>query len=145
MDIYKEWKNGRLPIINGIVYEDGSIEWINIDYDSNYRRIINRGSNLSINDLISKSELHFSAISTCYQTENKTKGVTLYCGGGSYGSEGYVVLESNVESKLIWIAFFEESNPFEKIEFINDKIIVYNNLREKWSFDLKNPTNLSIT
>mgnify|MGYP000878755450 CR=1 FL=1 len=145
MDIYREWKNGRLPIINGILYENGIIEWINIDYDSNYKRIINRGSNLCINDLILKNELHFSNISTCYQFENNTKDIVVYCGGGSHGSEGFIVVESKVGSKLIWIAFFEESNPYEKIEFIDEKINVYNNLKEKWSFDLNIPTNLTIT
>lgn len=144
MDIYKEWKNGRLPIINGILYGNSTIEWINIDYDLNYKRIINRGSILCVNDLIMKNELYFSTISTCYQFEDKNNDLVIYCGGGSYGSEGYIVVESKIDLKLIWIAFFEESNPFEKLEIIGDKIIAYNNLNEKWIFDINNPSNLTV-
>ena len=144
MDLHQEWKNGRLPIINGILYENGAIEWVNISYDLDYNRVINRGSNLNINDLIKDKELHFSAISTSYQTEDKKNNIIVSYGGGSYGSEGYVVVESSVNFKLLWIAFFEEANPFENLEIIDDKIVVYNNLNEKWTFDISNPSNLSV-
>lgn len=145
MDIHQEWENGRLPIINGILYENGVIDWINISYDSNFNRSISGVRRRSIDDLISSRELFFSIINTSYQMNDKGNNIRVYCGGGSCGSEGYVVVESNIDLKLLWIAFFEESNPFEKIEIIGDRIIVYNNLKEKWTFEINNPVNLSIT
>ena len=145
MDIYKEWKNGRLPIINGILFESGAIDWIRIRFDSAFHRVIDGVSRISISDIMSSGDINFSTISTCYQISDSKNNVRAYCGGGSYGSEGYVVVESEIDSELLWIAFFEEANPFERIEISDDNISVYNNLRERWTFDINNPANLSIS
>jgi hypothetical protein len=63
---------------------------------------------------------------------------------GFMGGDGFVVVESKVNSLITWCAFFEDSNPFNNLEVIDDRIIVYNNLNEKWIFDIYNPANLSI-
>lgn len=66
------------------------------------------------------------------------------CGEGGHGSEGFIVVEENDTKKIKWVAFFEESNPFEKIEVIDDVIYTYNNLGEKWAFEINDPINVSI-
>jgi len=144
MDLNQEWKNGRIPIINGVLHENGEIECINISYDLDYNRVVKRGSNQNIYELIKEKEVYFSKISTFRQIKESKNNIVVSYGGGSYGSEGYIVLESNINFRIIWIAFFEEANPFEKLDIIDDKIIAYNNLNEKWIFDINNPSNLII-
>ena len=93
MNIRHELENGILPIINGILYENGVIDWINISYDANFNRSISGVSRKCIDDLISRRELLFSSIGTSYQTNDISNNIRVYCGGGSYGGDGYVVVE----------------------------------------------------
>lgn len=142
-DINYEWHNEKLPIINGIIYADGSIDWINVDYDGDSRKIV-FGNKIHLNDLINKNELYLSSIMVNKKLENPEKQIMVYCGEGGFGGDGFVVVESQTDFKIEWIAFFETANPFENIEVIDDKIIAYNNLDEKWVFDIHNPANISI-
>jgi hypothetical protein len=144
IDINSEWANRKLPIVNGIVYSDGSIDLIEISFVGNKRNIQHNGKS-SLNNLLSKNELGFSSIMIASKVEDVNKKICVYCGEGSFGGDGFVVVESNIDSCIKWIAFFENANPFEKIEIINDKIFAYNNLGEKWEFDINNPRNISIS
>ncbi|AEY67512.1 hypothetical protein [Clostridium sp. BNL1100] len=142
-DINLEWLNGKLPIINGIIYPNGNIDWLNVNVIDGKRSIEN-GSQLHINDLIADDELGFADVYIRGKVEDDKRDVTIYCGEGSFGGDGFVVVESRKDKKAVWIAFFEESNPFEKVEVVGEFIYVYNNLKEKWRFCINKPTEIII-
>lgn len=142
--ICEGWKNRKLPIFNGIAYSDGYVDRFNIDYydDNNYeRKTINR-KRVKI-ELSSIEVDYFSNVTIYGKVSSKEKRITVIYGGGSDGSEGFIVVESH-EQKIIWLAFFEESNEFECCEIIENNIIAYNNLGDKWVFDIDCPSNLRI-
>lgn len=141
-DLKEEWKKGRLPIISGILYENGDISWLNIE-SQNRKRRIEKGSTLHIKQLIQENKLFFSGITVLSTTSNEDKSIVISCGEGGYGSEGFIIVECNNKS-IKWVAFFEESNPFEKIQIVGDVIYAYNNLHEKWIIHINNPTDLII-
>lgn len=143
VNITTEWHDEKIPIVNGIIYSDGSIDWINVDYDADKRNIVH-GSKIHIDDLLSNNELGFSSIIVNKKIEILDKQINVYCGEGSFGGDGFVVVESLFDLQIKWIAFFETANPFERLEIIGDKIIAHNNLNEKWIFDIHNPANVSI-
>lgn len=139
-----EWEKGRLPIISGILYENGKIKWLNIDRESNRKRRIEKGSILHVNNLIEENDLYFSNITAMCTTTIVDNNIIITCGEGGQGSEGFIVVESKDKSEIKWVAFFEDSNPFENFKVINNKIIAYNNLDEKWIFDIYDPIKVRI-
>lgn len=143
VDVNSEWRDEKIPIVNGIIYSDGSVDWVNVDYDGDKREILH-GSKKHLNDLLANNELGFSSISVNKKIENSDKQIKAYCGEGSFGGDGFVVVEAQTDFKVKWIAFFETANPFEKLEIIDDKIIAYNNLNEKWVFDINRPSNFIV-
>jgi len=142
-EICREWRKRRLPIINGIVYSSGDVDKIYIDYDeNNYERILIHSGRTKVG-LLFTNEGSFSDVNIYGTTSNEEKNLTVSYGGGSYGGDGFIVVESN-ESKIVWLAFFEDSNEFEQCEIKDRAIIVYNNLGEKWTFDIDMPSTLYI-
>ena len=51
----------------------------------------------------------------------------LCCGEGAHGSEGFFArLDPN--ERLVWVAYFEESNPFVNIKITDDHVTFETNL-----------------
>lgn len=142
MNIENEWKSGKLPIINGILYSDGKIDWINIEFGQN-GRVIRNGSKIHLNDLVADNDLNFTEVAILDRKDDLINNAVIYCGDGGMGGDGFVLVESKTGS-FEWLAFFENSNPFEKIEIFNDSICLYNNLNEKWIFNFHFPINLTV-
>jgi hypothetical protein len=65
----------------------------------------------------------------------KYKKYTLYCGEGSYGGDGFIVI-TDENNKIIWIMFHDKINPIENIEIENNKIIGINNCNKKYKFNI---------
>jgi len=142
-NLYQEWNQKRLPIINGIIYEDGSIQRMIIT-DKNKGRSVELGSKLHLKTLKDAEELFLVEIDILCTKIDDENMITVSCGDGGYGGEGYVAIETLDHGKIKWIAFFEESNPFERVEVVDNLIYAYNNLNEEWIFEINNPTNIVI-
>ena len=67
------------------------------------------------------------------------------CGEGDYGSDGFIALLDLELNTLKWLAFFENSNPFENVEIHYDHLVGITNLHYRWRFNLKNPQQLDIS
>ena len=140
--VCEEWEHEQLPIIKGILYSDGRVDKIYIDYDDNDKRVLVHNGSTTIdamsieNDDLSDAVIYAKAAS-------EENGITVYCGGGSYGGDGFVVAET-ADEKVLWIAFFEDSNEFERCEIVGSTIIAYNNSDEKWLFNIDTPSKLSV-
>lgn len=143
LDINQEWKKNNLPVTNGILYADGTIYRIYVLLDGKRRKLEN-GGNFDLNVLLVQDEIDVVEIAISKKLEDLKNDITVYCGMGFMGGDGFIVVESKTTSLIKWCAFFEDSNPFENLEIIGNKIIAYNNLDEKWVFDIYNPTNISI-
>lgn len=143
IDINREWNKKRLPIVNGIVYKDGSVDWINISLSGN-KRVIEHGSKVHLDELLSENELGFSNIIISDKIIDLINKTIVYCGEGSYGGDGFIVVELMKDSQISWIAFFENANPFEKVEVIDKFVLAYNNLGEVWRFKIDTPNDMSI-
>ncbi len=142
-DINQKWINNNLPVVNGVLHSDGIINQVFI-LSNGKKRSIENGDNVDLNNLLAKDEIDIVEIAVLKKLEDSNNDITVYCGMGFMGGDGFIVVENQSNSLIKWCAFFEESNPFENIEIIEDKIIAYNNLNEKWIFDINDPTKIFI-
>lgn len=61
-------------------------------------------------------------------------------GGGGFGSDGFVAASQSSNDLLVWLAFFDYSNPFiELAEDSKNHVIGKTTLGELWRFDLNSP------
>ena len=68
-NLQNEWKKGRLPIISGILYGNGNVNWINIERENRIRRI-EHGSKLNLNTLMEENEFYLSEITILCRKED---------------------------------------------------------------------------
>lgn len=131
--------NEEIPIINGILYPDGFYEKIRIFTNQNKKEVIKY--NKKIFNL--KCD-----IDTSYPFVNDELKInlsdTVICGEGSYGGDGFIMAFKSSTQEIQWLASFDNSNPFIKLEIFNYFIIATNNLNEKWRFDISDLNDIKI-
>jgi hypothetical protein len=141
MDITTLWKNEQCVIATGIYYADGAVTQMHINQINNTIAIDGR---TDLNTLLKNYPDFLTSIDP-YSVINfsiDTSNYAAYAGGGSDGNEGFVCLTQN--TSVIWLAYFEESNPFMKMKFQNNCLHVVNNHREEWVFPIDFPEKISI-
>jgi hypothetical protein len=70
--------------------------------------------------------------------------VTAVCGEGDHGSDGFVAVLSAESRKLLWLAAFDCSNPFDSVEFIGAAVYAQSTLGKVWRFPLAEPCNFTV-
>lgn len=79
------------------------------------------------------------------QARDSLVGDFVIVGECGHGSDGFVAVQKNEEPEsLIWLAFFDFSNPFESMQIEPDVIRVFNNLQEEWCFDRSLPWRILV-
>lgn len=133
----------ELPIINGVLYPDGNYDDMFIFTDKNKKRNIYH-SNTRLQFLFSKDTVYSNIIiqSGIICNDLNCKAI---CGEGSFGGDGFVLLESLTTGKMLWLASFDNSNPFTNIQRDKYGFIVTNNCNEKWYFDISDTYNIKVS
>jgi hypothetical protein len=80
----------------------------------------------------------------CDQTYNELD-LRIQGGEGSCGSEGFIALSEISTQNLLWLAYFDCSNPFEKVSIEQNKVYAISNLRHIWPFPMKSPENFDVS
>ncbi|MDE6540207.1 MAG: hypothetical protein K2K66_08445 [Ruminococcus sp.] len=133
----------KFPIVNGILYPDGNYDDMFIFIDKNEKRSIYH-SNTRLQFPFSDDTVYSSTIiqSEIICNDLNCKAI---CGEGSYSGDGFVLLESLTTGKILWLASFDNSNPFINIIYKDNGLIVTNNCFEKWYFDISDINNIKIS
>lgn len=84
------------------------------------------------------------ALGDLFQEHDQESGMTVIAGEGSEGCEGFVTL-LDADGPVLWIAFFHDSNPFEKARCCAGTVVAENNLGERWTIDAAQPWRISVS
>jgi hypothetical protein len=83
----------------------------------------------------------FDVFTNKVETDN---GDIIFGGEGEMGNEGFVVC-TNKNNEFIWSLFFLNSNPFYKIELINNEVHAFSSHDLVYKINLNNPENITIS
>ncbi len=102
----------QLPIRDALYIHDGRSYSASLDRRKSHGIEITGQFNL--NDLLREDPDFLADIMTTRKVATSPQPGFLCCGEGSHGSDGFFArLDSN--ENLIWVAFFEDSNPFHQV------------------------------
>lgn len=134
------------PSLNGIVYPDGKIQLINLLVNwgspTSYKLLL--GNQTSISALEEQGNLSWSGCTILHSTENVTLGIKAICGEGDYGSDGFLAVFDLTLGQLKWLAFFNSSNPFDKIKIEKKYISAFSTAQCQWNFKLDDPVSIDV-
>ena len=131
---------------NGILFGNGLLQLIQVDvaFDPSVTYQIRLGEKLDLRAKGGHAGFHSCLCSTMCRVVDSNANLEAIGGSGDYGSDGFVALVDFNSKSLIWVAYFDCSNPFETITFSNDLLIARSTMNHSWEFPLKHPESLVV-
>jgi hypothetical protein len=137
------WLSSEVPVLNGGVLRSGRAHLIRpIDAP---RILPLRLPSAGNADFGSLGELMWTHAGPYEPVMDASTGLVSIVGEGGMGADGFVAVQSGMApDTLLWLAFFDFSNPFESVRFEDGFLKARNNLDEEWHFDLAEPWNITV-
>ena len=137
-----KWNTGEWPILNGVTFIDGRHYAI--------RPIDAPREPLPIHlDFVGPTQIENAEtlpsaflIPTC-DASDIVSGLKVVAGECSSGVDGFIALLEST-GLLRWVAFFDFSNPFERVRFEETDLVAENNLGEAWRLPLETPWKVRV-
>ncbi|MEO6994746.1 MAG: hypothetical protein ABI273_14150 [Lacunisphaera sp.] len=143
-ELISRWNDNECPMLNGVMLTNGMYYPVK-PVDAPRKPLPMHLTYGECRMLPEISALGWaSLIQTC---EVKISGGNLkvIAGEGSMGADGFVALSAEDQS-LRWVAFFDFSNPFERLYFDDANVIIAeNNLGEAWRLSVSCPWEIIVT
>lgn len=143
--ILEGWDDERCPILCGIFRPDDSVSMVKVETDSSSGnpirlRVINHST---VNDLERLKPLDWTYLTQLCEAHSPSMGRSAVAGEGGYGGDGFVAL-LNERKELLWLAFFDCSNPFTKLTIVDQQVVAFSSLGNEWRFLFESPETATI-
>ncbi|PTQ94085.1 hypothetical protein C8P68_107148 [Mucilaginibacter yixingensis] len=134
------------PIINGIIYSDGTIQLLDVklEFQPLIKYSVRSADKTSINSLENKGNLYEGSCAVLARIIDDKNNIEVIAGEASYGSDGFVAVIDLESKEMIWLVYLTESNPFNQLVIEEDYLIAKTTLDCIWRFNLKNPIDISV-
>ena len=141
------WENRTWPVRNGLYIADGTVALLKVSmpWETSDKRIsvIVSGS-AKLEQIHELRENRLTHLASLCEESNAGLKLTIFAGEGAHGSEGFVAVSQTTTGHLMWLAYFDCSNPFEKVLLKNGIVTAVSNLGHSWHFPLTQPERLTV-
>lgn len=97
----------RWPIVSGVYFDSGEVVLIQCALEFWVRPV----ARSRLESIVEINREWMTSLNVLFTAQGARAGLYVECGEGSEGSEGFVGL-SQRDGHLLWLAYFENSNPF---------------------------------
>lgn len=134
------------PSLNGIIFSNGIIKILDVknEWSPQIKYSIKEKNETSIEELNINGYLQWNDCAVMTELTDKIESINVIAGEGDYGSDGFVGVIDLNSKKLIWLAFFNCSNPFNELEIKAGRIYARSTNGCIWKFKLKNPVDIIV-
>lgn len=147
-DLKVEWDAERCPIVDGIIFGDGRVKRMGLDWVRNaagrLELAVRPAGWTSLAELMEKGDLQWTGITPRCANIDAAMGLRLSCGEGGLGADGFVAVVQADRGEILWIAFFTQSNPFEVVQLAGDQVMAKTSLGTWWQFPLHSPESVTL-
>ncbi|HEX8627329.1 MAG TPA: hypothetical protein VF755_04075 [Catenuloplanes sp.] len=143
--LQRRWKEGKLPAVEGVVFDSGVVEELDFDSSGWFARgtpPLRRGRRTDLAAWAAQNELWVMV--NGWQLDLPAHDLRLDHGEGGNGADGFLAASGLRDGRLRWAAFFTTSNPFEELEMDGDVAVVTSNLDHVWRFPLQHPEQVTV-
>jgi hypothetical protein len=142
-DLEHALKHGACPILNGLLYPDGSV--LLVDSLPSGPGAPTFGPRTSLDALDATEPLEWTTVGTLAEAVSPDGSYSAVGGEGGMGGDGFVAVTAAADKRLLWVAFFEDSNSFEEIRFDGGDVVARSNLGREYRFPVTAPERLVVT
>jgi len=137
------WAENELPGVNSISYADGTIVMLNCYRTEAGLPYAFPLCETTVESLVRFNDDIWTEVQIFVRTTDEKSGLNYVAGEGGMGNEGFIAC-TNTSNNLIWAVFFENSNPFERLEVRDGKLYAVSTYNEKYCMELTSPIEISI-
>ena len=144
------WEKRQCPVRDGVSFSTGKFIGIQLDWKEitedrtqTIEAVRCQNEQLLVGD--SDSDMLWSDISGMYEIRDYVHNLIVEVGESAInGSHGYVVLADLRENDFRWIAYFQNSNPFDYCELKEESIIARSTLGVCLRFPVDRPQDFEV-
>ena len=148
IDLTAQWRAERCPIIDGIVFGDGSIKLVNANWQKQENGrlgiVLKPGGGTTLAELHAKGRLQWTGVIGQCEAVDVVRNIRVIGGEGGLGSDGFVANVRDDDGKVVWLAFFNISNPFATVQIHDDHVLARTTLETWWRFPLDAPDRIML-
>lgn len=135
LSINKLWKDEKCPLVDGVIFDDGTVIEFDIKYSSLGSLIFEEKRKTNLMQLSKEEVDNYKYL--YHSKTQKTQGTCKYMvGEGSWGGDGYLACLDLKTNKLLWIFTSDKINPIVDLDFLDDKVIIKNNNKSIFSVEV---------
>jgi hypothetical protein len=141
------WQDEQCPIINGVIYGTGEILMLDFDRVTEGEDIavsVRAAGKTNVASFLAEHENYLTSITELCELQVLEEDLRISGGDGGFGGDGFVAVSRLSDNYLKWIAFFDNSNPFEEVSFTGSQVLAISSHRDKWLFPLAQPEQVSV-
>jgi hypothetical protein len=142
-DLERAWQQHSCPIVNGILFPNGSVVPV-VGWPS---RIGSPtfGPRTTLRELDAIEPVEWTKLGPLAQAVSPDGAFLAVGGEGGMGADGFVALMAGSDKHLVWLAFFDDTNPFEAIRFEAGCVAASTSLGREFRFPVADPEGLVVT
>ena len=144
--LQQKWRDEECPIINGVTLGTGGVYLMSLSRVGNqdgFAVTVRPTGVTNLASLHKENGVEWTYLTRLCEFRSLEKGVRVSGGEGGQGADGFVAVSAIEDDRLLWVAFFDNSNPFVEIELTGSQIHAVTTLDDRWSFDLAQPGEVS--
>lgn len=142
-DLEGAWQQGACPIVNGLLFPDGSV--LPVLSLPSRAGAPTFGQRTTLKALDASAPLQWTAVGALTHAVSADGSFSAVGGEGGMGSDGFVAVAMRADNRLLWIAFFDDSNPFGEIAFDGGDVVARSTLGREFRFPVASPQGLVVS
>lgn len=146
-ELETRWFDEEVPIINGIAFASGRVAWINHEQDETPGRppfALEAGPALTLDELADDPDFGWTSVVVNLEVQSADGRWSAAGGEGGMGGDGFLAVFQGAFETLLWVAFFEDINPFHRLRFSEDTLTATTSLDYEWHFPLDAPEKVTV-
>ncbi len=145
--IQYQWEKEYCPCVEGILFDTGDIILMRNELLIDKETYVSRVHPLARTTLASFLEFNpdfWTSIGKAASTIWAEGALIISCGEGGSGADGFVAASRISDKHLIWLAFFQSSNPFNEVKVEGTNVIAVSTYGHEWTFPVWHPERVSV-
>ena len=141
--IIAEWLQGKVPVVNGVIEAGGQVHRVcPVDLPRMLPMTLRENGPTEFARLPSVEWTIALPFEKVRDAGSEMIAIVGECG---MGSDGFVAIQATERpDSLLWVAFFDFSNPFESVRLEGSLIKALNNRSAEWRFARSAPWRIEI-
>lgn len=142
-DLEQAWEQRWCPMVNGLLFPDGAVVPV-LRWPAG-AGAPELGPRTRLTALAGGGPIRWTTIEPLARCVSPSRTLIAAAGDGGHAADGFVALMGKPLGALLWLAFFDESGPFDAVRFEDDTVVARTRGGREVQFPLASPERFVVS